>query len=336
MNSESIPGVIPLIKRGYVIYKEEFNTLVGLNAIYVALTFMGIAAFGGSLILVSASAATLGVSGFSLMSLVAIIVLVLFWWLLLRVLLATLYTIRDYDEHLSMRQAFARGRGKVLDFCWVLILTSLAVIGSIAIVFMLGAIIIFPVFFVAPQAVVAVLFMFIWLGSFIAILITGTWFAFTTWLFVDQNARGLHALAVSKHLSHHHLWAVMWRVFCVVVLSLLGYIVVELFWHVIFSTLPFTIENLLSQVLTNIVVCLTIVPILYCTMFSLYISVEAEQEVDTDSKAHGEHRGMLATLIFFGFLALCAIPSILGPTLESQFNAANEYNSAHTGMYMGR
>ena len=316
MNSESLPEVLPLIQRGLAIYREEFDTLVGLNALYLAFSFLGLSAFIGSLVLVGYSALSLGLVGFGLMSLVGVIVAVLFFWLLLRILLATLYTIRDYDEHLSIREAFARGRGKVWEFLWVLVLTSLAVIGSLAVVFVIGAIVLYPIYYVAPEIIVQVLFMFVWLGSLIAILITSTWFAFTSWLFIDQDARGLHALALSRHLSHNHLPAVMWRVFCVGVIAIVFYVLVQWIFHLIFSFLPYVVGNLFVQTLVDVVICLTLIPMMYCTMFSLYISVEAEQEIDTDTKLHGEHRGMLATLIFFGFLAVCALPAIIGPGLH--------------------
>ena len=336
MNNETIPGVIPLIQRGLAIYKEEFNTLVGLNALYVAFTFMGLAAFFGSLILAGIYATQFGDFGFGLMTVLGVIVLVLFWWLLLRIILATLYTIRDYDEHLTIREAFARGRGQVLPFLWVILLTFCAVIGSLILVFIAGSVILFPFYFVVPDLVGVLVFLVLWIGSFLAVVVTGTWFAFTTWLFVDQDARGLHALAVSKHLSHNHLGAVMWRIFCFGLLLAVSFIVVQIVVSIIFSFLPYEIANILSQLITNIIVCLTLVPILYASMFSLYISAEANQVIDTDSKSHGEHRGILITLVIFGFLAICLLPTLLGAFGAGRYQAMSSTLSVHNYLPMQR
>ena len=219
--------------------------------------------------------------------------------------------MRDYDEHLSIKAAIARGRGKVFSFLWVMVLTLLAVIGSLVCIFVAGLIIMFPFFFLSPAVSAGVGFLVLFAGSVVAVLVTGTWFAFTSWLFVDQDARGLHALALSRHLSHVDLGAVMWRVFGISIVASLALIAFQVVFGILFAFSQ-PVGDILARLLSDVSTTLIVVPILYGAMFSLYTSLEANQDIDVDSKEHGEHRGVLSMLIVLGFLALCALPVIIG------------------------
>jgi hypothetical protein len=329
MDNEKIPAVIPLIQQGIAIFKEEYETLIKINALYLGFTFLGLAAFIGSLVLVGGVTLSLGLIGLGLMSIVGVVVLVLFWWILIRLVLAMLYTIRDYDQHLSLRQAFAHGRNKVIPFVWVMILTMLAVVGSLVCVFVIGSIILFPFFYAAPQLVGALGVIILLAGLIVTALVTGSWFAFTSWLFVDQNARGLHALALSKHLSHKHLGPIMWRLFCLALIYIFVDVVLELIFGFVFSFIPGDTGTIIAGLVTDIVLLLSIIPVFYASFFSLYTGVEASQVIDTDSKSHGEHRGMLGTLAFIGFLAVCAVPMLIGFS-----GAGNESREGYSRMGM--
>jgi hypothetical protein len=332
MNHEPLISLESLLKQGYAIYKQNLHTILGLSSLYVAFIFMGLAAFLGSLVLLLAFASLMGVIGFALMTLFALVVVVFFVWILVRVLLALLYAIRNHENRPSIFDSLAEGRGRSRDFLWLMILTALVVVGSLVCILILDLIILFPFSYVHSSALELLAILIVYVGSIVGLLVISSWFAFSTWLFIDSHEKGLHALALSMHLSHKMLGSIMWRLFCIAFLYGIAAFIIELVLNLIFSVFVPYDGFFLAVLLTKIIVALTLLPILYGSMFSLYKSVKTTHHIDRESRAHGEHRGVLIALATLGFLVICAFPAFIH-MLQMQQTNTYRGNAYSTNMY---
>jgi hypothetical protein len=316
--SPSLPGVVALIKSGIQIYKEGFQTLFKLSASYVILMLLLVAAAAGAGFATKALHLTTGVS-VGLLSLILLVLFILFYWLIFRISLGMMFTVREGAEHnhLSFKEAFARGKGRVWGFIGIALLTYFVIVGTIFVVMLAGSIIIALVAMYLHSLLIPTIFIVLIAGLFVTFFVTGTWFAFSPWAYIDQDARGLHALAVSKHLSHKHFWAILGRILCIMIAYVVIVLVLNVVCRIVFSLVPNPTGKILSEVVSGGLLVLTVIPVLIGTMFSLYKSAKASQVIETDSKDHGEHRGILITLAIIGGFGIVALPVVTSAILAT-------------------
>ncbi len=311
MNTHTLLTVPELLSRGYALYRKNLSTLVSLGALIIGLIYLGVAAFIGSFQLLAIYAAYVGIYGFLLLTAVALGIIALVVWLLMRLILSMFYTIRNHDHLLTLREAFGRSRGRAREFLWLLVLYVLINTGAVVFMLFLDSVVVFPFWFVNSSFLVDTAEMVVLIASLFVLLAVASWLIFAPWFFVDKGARGMHAVTLSKHLSHHHLGAIMWRLFCIlVVYGIAMFVSAYLLTFVLTAFSPIG-GALTAFLLTMVLAALVFKPLIYCTFYVFYKNADETHVIDTESRAHGEHYGVLIALATLGFLALCALPSFL-------------------------
>jgi hypothetical protein len=171
----------------------------------------------------------------------------------------------------------------------------------------------------------------VWVTTCLILLAVSSWLIFSPWYFVDKGARGFHALTLSKHLSHHRLGAVMWRLFCILFYYSVATFALSFVLSFFFYFLSPVGGAITAMLITIIVGYLFFVPLTYCMIFALYNDVSSSHSVDTESRAHGEHYGFLLVLAILGFLGVCALPSLTSIGTPMQMHGPL-FSGQHSGL----
>ncbi len=310
-SAPQFPSTLDLFRDGYQIFKQEWKVFLRLGLAYIGALIFFIVVVGTLFSVAAPALSSLGVLGALIFVLIGLVGLIFFYWLLSCVMLTILYVIQKNGKPLDVTDLFMKARHHVWSFIWVNILTLLVVLGLVVLLAMASFIVFGPLAIMLPAALtfvsqVAVFFMLV-----AAALLADTWFGFTTWTFVDKDARGLQAIAFSRHLSHHHFVDIAWRLFWIALVYVAIDLVVKHVLGALFFVLPGRLDQVLTGIISDCVVILLLVPILGSALFSLYKSAEkAVGDADTDSADYGEHRGILIVLATIGLLTMLASVSI--------------------------
>jgi hypothetical protein len=187
-------------------------------------------------------------------------------------------------------------------------------VGAVVFMLLLDHILLFPFAFVTSGFLFFIAQIIVWVASGLVLLTVASWLIFSPWFFVDKGARGIHALTLSKHLSHHHLGAIMWRLFCIVfIYGICTFITSFVLTFLLYFLSPVG-GAITAILLTMLIAALVYKPLIYCTLFAFYKDADANHSIDTESRSHGEHHGILLALATLGFLGICALPSLLNYT----------------------
>ena len=116
--------------------------------------------------------------------------------------ISLIFAIKDREEKIGITESFRRGWHKIISFAWVSILVSFITLGG-------------SMLFIIPGIIFSI------------------WFAFSTYVLVSEDLRGMNALFRSKQLVDGYWWKVLWR------FIVMGLIVIAIF------ILPFLISILL-------------------------------------------------------------------------------------------
>lgn len=180
-----IPGIGELVSETWQIYTSRFWTLMGISLI-PAVILLGLGAlFGAGAVGVGLVGTRFGfdlsnpitvILGVVLLILIVIFAIYLGIWSQV----AMLYGIKDHSERISIREAFSRGSHQVASFFGVSILSGLIVMAGFILLIVPG-------------------------------IIFALWYAFATYVLVDEKLTGTAALKRSKQYAQGQLGAIFWR-----------------------------------------------------------------------------------------------------------------------------
>lgn len=111
---------------------------------------------------------------------------------------ALLHAIKGGPEQLGFFASYGRGARHIFSFLWVSILTTLVVMGGF-------------IFLIVPGIIFSV------------------WFMFGAMVVVDDNTRGMNALLKSREYVRGRWWGTVWRMFFMMLISILILIALVLF-----------------------------------------------------------------------------------------------------------
>lgn len=328
---ERLPGVIVILKRGWHLFSSRLSTLFGIGLILNLpnILFEVISRIPGieerlELVL-SPLAEDLG---FAVLLAVLVVVFVLatllinFWGTF-----AFLYALRA-SEDIGIAEAYRRAWRRFASNLWVATLFYLVIIGAIALALIvpLGWWIIFALSGTLAGNSSALASVFIAIlclcAVFVMIIMLGTWFMFSSWLVVDDKARGVAALVESKKLVQGYFWPIFWRGFGVgallgLVLLIIHLVLFGIFLFVVVPFLPLLAEPIvLAYVWVSTFV---LVPLMLATTYPLY---EARSNASIAPEPV-KGKGWFITCAVIGTLCLLALPIVvvllvfLFPTTQS-------------------
>jgi hypothetical protein len=198
-----------VLEAAWGIYVQEFWVLLGviLLPVLVAMVIVIVAVIVIALLGVSSLATLmaggsagvaggllgLGVGLIALMVLIVILAALGYFW----AQLATLYVIKDRQEHISVLEAYRRARHNLFAYAWVWALTVLSVVCGLILVIIPG-------------------------------IIVGVWFSFAGYVLVAEDVHGTAALKKSKEYVRGIWGAVFSKYAFIVVLWMIVSIVLNL------------------------------------------------------------------------------------------------------------
>lgn len=180
-----MPGIGELVSQTWQIYTSRFWTLMGISLI-PAVIFLGLGAlFGAGAIGLGLVGARFGfdlsnpvtvILGIVLLILIAIFAIYLGIWSQV----AMLYGIKDHAERVGIREAFKRGSHQVASFFGISVLSGLIIMAGFILLIIPG-------------------------------IIFALWYAFATYILVDEKLTGTAALKRSKQYAQGQLGGIFWR-----------------------------------------------------------------------------------------------------------------------------
>jgi hypothetical protein len=201
LSSSNLPGVGDLLKRVFSAYKSRLGTLVGI--IFISLVAGLILYVAEALFSISSNI----ISGFG--GILASILVSLIWNLTGLFIgfwaqIALIFAIKDREEKIGIVESFRRGWHKIISFAWVSFLVGFIVLGG----YML---------FMVPGIIFSI------------------WFAFSTFVLISEDLRGMNAIFRSKQLVAGYWWKVLWRFFVMGVIVLAVLIIPFLIYMFLFA-----------------------------------------------------------------------------------------------------
>ena len=192
----ALSGIGDLLSRSWQIYKNRFWVFIGIMVIPTLIVLIfGIATAGLVLGLQSSPEALLLSLGIWIILLPIVILIILTLYLLANI--ALIVSIIERERKIGIKEAFALGRGKILSYLWVSILTGLAVVVGLLLLIVPG-------------------------------IIFAVWFSFASYVLIAEGVTGTRALSRSKELVSGYWWAIFWRFLALVVIAIIISIIVGL------------------------------------------------------------------------------------------------------------
>lgn len=184
-------GVFDLLNKSWEVYKDRFETLIGIAAIPIVANFL-IAIpliIGGVLtgtfwksmtlpviIILSVLAAILGL---------AWAVFVVIW-----PAVAMLYAVKDREGNIGLEGAFRKAWPKIGSYLWINLLNGLAVLAGLILVIIPG-------------------------------IIFAVWFVFSNYVLIEEDKKGTGALSRSKELVQGNWFTVFGRIAFMMIASMI-------------------------------------------------------------------------------------------------------------------
>jgi len=184
-----------------------------------------------------------------------------------------IFAIKDREEKIGITESLRRGWKKIISFAWVSILAFFIIMGGYVLLIIPG-------------------------------IIFSIWLAFSTYVLVSEDLRGMNALFRSKQLTAGYWWKVLWRF---IVTGIIIFIPVVLL-HIILIVL---ISDDLADPLIRIITALFITPFNFTFGFLLYEDLK-KQKAKTPFEA--PKKGTKITFILVGIIGLLLIPAIIFST----------------------
>lgn len=190
----SLPGVGDLLNRTWQIYKERIWVFLGIMILPVLIALVIALLFGGLFILQIKNFFQLGLSSLPILVILILITIIIFLWS--RV--ALLFSIKEREARIGIRDSFARGWSKIISYFWISILVGfITVIGFLL--------------FIIPGIIFSI------------------WFSLATYVLVAEGSTGRRALSRSKQLVSGFWWKVLWRFLVIGIIALIISFIISLF-----------------------------------------------------------------------------------------------------------
>lgn len=180
-----------------------------------------------------------------------------------------LYAIKEREQKIGIKESFRKGWHKMIPFVWISLLSG-----------------------------------FICTGGFMLLIVPGivfsVWFAFSNFVLVSEELRGMNAILRSKQLVSGYWWKVFWRL-----------LVIELVIFIISFGITFPFRIFVNKTITDITkyfFYLLLTPFYLTYSFLLY---EDLRKLKAEIPFEAPKRGTRIKYILIGALGFLLIPAIL-------------------------
>ena len=225
-----LPGIREILRQSFDIYKQRFATFAGIMAIPALLSVITI--FSDAILKQLLPGSPLAADGIKfLCDLVFLVGEALGG-------VALLYAIKDHEEKIGVKVAYARAWNKVLSYIWISILVTLIIAGGFILLIVPG-------------------------------VIFSIWFGMAIYILVNENTKGMDAVLRSKSYAQGK-WLDLFIRYLVLGLLVIAIFIVE---HIIFGFLP-TAYGLGAQNIINITF---IAPFSSAYLFLTYFHLKASK-----------------------------------------------------------
>jgi len=190
--TNSLPGVIDLLKESFVIYKSRFAVLLKI-AIIPALCFLAIFLLSLGITYLNNNISIILTILLLPLSLASI--LPQFWSQI-----ALIFAIKDSPENIDFKESYRRAWHKIGSYFWVGFLGGFITMGGFFL-------------FVVPGIIFSI------------------WFSFGSFILIAEDQKGMNALLKSKEYVKGKWWGVFWRFLAMgLIFVLIGLILAPLFF----------------------------------------------------------------------------------------------------------
>jgi len=233
----SLPGATAIFSQAWAIYKQRLGTFLGVKIISMLLTVVLIAVFAGSGFLFF----SLLYLKFADVGIVLLILLAILFFIIIFIIqsweqIALLYAIKDSQERIGVVESYRRGLDKIISYLWVSLLT-----------------------------------VFITLGGFLLLIVPGiifaVWFSLALFILIAEDLKGMNALLKSREYVKGKWGGVFWRLFFIVALDFIIYLVLALIFRLL--KIPFGLE------ISRLIMGLFFTPLETTYLFLIYTNIKA-------------------------------------------------------------
>lgn len=203
--------------------------------------------------------------------------------------IALIFAVKDREEKIGVIESLRRGWHKIIPFAWISILVGFITIGG----YML---------FIIPGIIFSI------------------WFAFSTYVLISEDLRGMNALFRNKQLTAGYWWKVLWRFFVMGVVMLIPIVLVYMIL-IVGSLTIFAGPATLALSVISLIIPLLITPFVIVFGFLLYEDLKRQK-----AKVVFEppKKGTKIKFILIGILGLLLIPVIFGSIVLVSLGGAKE------------
>jgi len=259
-----LPGVGDLLKRTFSVYKARLGTFVGIMILPLIVAVLGIL-----LLIPLVFISDPGGNFFTAISLVIIwalaMVIIGFW-----AQIALIFAIRDREEKIGITESFKKSWHKIISFAWVSFLAGFITLGG-------------SMLFIIPGIIFSI------------------WFAFSVYVLISEDLRGMNALFRSKQLVVGYWWKVLWKFFLLGIALLVPYIL-------IYIILAFALSANLADLVVRVLSALVITPFASVFTFLLYEDLKRQK---AQVAFEPPKKGTKIKYILVGIIGFLLIPAIL-------------------------
>jgi len=200
------------------------------------------------------------------------VVIIGFWFQV-----SLIFAIRDREEKTGIMESFRRGWPKMISFVWISFLAGIITTGGY-------------ILFIIPGIIFSV------------------WFAFSVYVLVSEDLRGMNALFRSKQLVAGYWWKVLWRFFAIGIVLFVPIILV-------YAILAVGTSAAFADSVVRTISLLFVTPFTFVFGFLLYEDLK-RQKVQTLFEP--PKKGTKIKFILIGIAGLLLIPAILFLVLLSE------------------
>lgn len=266
------------MKEGYALYRKRLPVILRIAALEIVVVVLMLA-FGAGL-LVGGAVAFVGALTVSKVALASVIILsaivivaylLLAFWLCSWISLALMQVLRAAEE-LTLPEAFHRARPQAWPLVGIGALFILLMLGTLLVGGVLPGAIVFGILFslisMKVAAIIAIVIGVI--TTMISFATVSTWYGFTIWSLVEEDARGTEAFRKSRALVRGRFWRVFGRMLlislCVAAVSIAVSIVCSILFMGLGKDAAGGVRSLISQ-LVNV---FFVYPVVTAATYSFY------------------------------------------------------------------
>jgi hypothetical protein len=317
VESEELPGVFALAGQGWGLFTSRFKTLVsillvsGLPGILVSVG-NGLASLfpteSEEFLRSIPDSNTLLIAFIVGIGLAILIAVILNFWGVVALMHAV-----NTAEDIGPGVAFKRALPQLLSYGWLVSLMSAIAVGVFFVGLVIPGALLFTVYFFIESLITApIAHMLVGIGVSLVVilfylafsLLVSTWMNFSLWLLIEQKAKGLQALIVSRQMVYGRFWAILGRTVgvsaLIIVPAIVGAFLIMLLTTLAAPRYANGVETFVGQFIT-----LIITPIILAAFGALY--ARAKQKDTSTVPAHGKGFFISFSVLGVASLVLLAV-----------------------------